>query len=96
MKRSVERDEQRVRQLRESIEARKKRIRELEDEEILSDLNTISARGVSAGKIVEAIKNKDAETLFRLIGQEDAKESTGDFNAGAQNTKEVMSNEQSV
>ena len=69
MKRSVEHDEQRVRKLQESIKTRKEKIHELENEEILSDLNSLSAYGLPAKKIVEAIKNKDADTLLRLINE---------------------------
>lgn len=77
MKRSVERDEQRVRDLQESIKARKEKIRELEDEETLKDLKILSTQGLSTQKIVEAIKNKDADVLFRLIDEDSQTEKSG-------------------
>ena len=91
MKRTVERDEQRVQKLQESIRTRKEKIRELENEEILGELNSLSARGLS----VAAMKDGDADTLFRLIKAGEAAEKSGTGSALEMN-KEAVRNEQSV
>lgn len=78
LKRSVERDEQKAQKLQENIKARKEKIKEMENEEILSDLNSLSAKGISVKKIVAAIKDRDADTLVRLVdGNESFTEECG-------------------
>ena len=95
MKRTVERDEQRVQKLQESIRTRKEKIRELENEEILGELNSLSARGLSVRQIVAAMKDGDADTLFRLIKAGNATKKSGTGSALEMN-KEAVRNEQSV
>ena len=67
LKRSAERDEQRIQKLQESVKVRKEKIRELENEEILSNLNSLHTGGVPVREIVAAIRDRDAETLIRLV-----------------------------
>lgn len=72
LKKSVERDEQRVQKLQEGIKAKKEKIRGLENAEILSRLNSLSAQGYPVEKIIAAIGNKDAETLMKLIKENES------------------------
>ena len=94
MKRTVERDEQRIQKLQESIRTRKEKIRELENEEILGELNSLSARGLSVRQIVAAMKDGDADTLFRLIKAGEAADKSGTGSA-LETDKEAVRNEQS-
>lgn len=94
LKHSVERDEQRVQKLQEAIKSRKEKIRELENSEILSNLNSLSAQGLPIPKIIAAIKGRDADALIRLVSENapDEKSGTGSDNLN----EESEDNEQSV
>jgi hypothetical protein len=94
MKRSVERDEKRVQKLQESIRQRKEQIQKTENEEIIRELNSIASEGISTVKIVEAIKKKDAETLFRLVEKNNPAEKGGaEASPAFQNNKEAVNHE---
>lgn len=75
LKKAVERDEIRVQKLQESIKARKEKIRGLENTEILSRLNSLSAQGYPVKKIIAAIGSKDTAALMQLVGKTTAQKS---------------------
>lgn len=77
LKRSEERDEQKLQRLQETIKARREKIRELENEEILSNLNSLSTKGMPVKKIIAAIQDKDTSTLIELMHAEEAATKSG-------------------
>lgn len=95
LKRSVTRDEQRVQKLQETIKLRNAKIKELENAEILSNLNSLSAQGISVRNIIDAIKGRDTDTLMRLMCNDDSTGKSGTGSASI-NDKEDKENEQSV
>ncbi|MVB10831.1 hypothetical protein CAFE_15290 [Caprobacter fermentans] len=91
LNRAVERDEQKIQKLQETIKARKEKIRELENAEILSSLNSLSAQGVPVKEIIAAIGSKDADTLMELVAGNEPPSGSGTGSA-FQTIKEDMEN----
>lgn len=97
LKHSVKRDELRIQKLQDTIKTRKEKIRELENAEILSNLNSLSAQGLQVQKIIAAIKGRDADALVRLVSENSSIESSGTGSGSAFiNNKEEKGNEQPV
>lgn len=67
MKASAEKDEQRIRQLQEKLKAKREKIRELENAEIMANLNSLSAKGFNMKEIIVAISRTDYKALKDLL-----------------------------
>ena len=96
MKASAEKDEQRIRQLQERLKAKREKIRETENAEIMANLNLLSAKGLNVKGIIAAISQKDYDTLRNLLADPAAATQEGKTGTGsgfASIIKEEESNE---
>lgn len=78
---SVQKDEAKVQKLQEEIKSKKEKIKELENAEIMSNLNTLSTQGMAVNDIITAIKNKDLDVLMSLMSSKQAEEKSGTSSA---------------
>jgi len=93
---SISKDEERVTKLQDGIKTKKEKIKELENTELMNNLNSISARGFAVNDIVEAIKNKDIQSLMGLMTTEPTQEQLTDksgTSSAFQKIKEESTNE---
>lgn len=81
LKRSVSRDEEKVRKIQEEIKSKKEKIKELKNAENLNRLNALSAKGYPVDKIITAIGNKDTGALIELVGRKETVEESGTSSA---------------
>jgi hypothetical protein len=94
LKESISTDKQRIVKLQDGIKEKEAKIRELENTELMNNLNALTARGYAVNDIVEAIKNRDVDSLVGMmdISQEQSTEKSGTGSA-FQITKEENTNE---
>lgn len=93
LKRSMERDEQRVLKLQEEIKVKKEKLRDLENTEILNNLNSLSAQGYPVGRIIDAIGNRDTDALMRLMTANKPPEEESGTRSASQIVKEDIEGE---
>jgi type II secretory pathway component PulF len=93
LKRSIQRDKQRVLSIQERIKANQEKLRDLENAEILNNLNSLSAQGYPVGKIIEAIGNRDADALMRLMAGNKLPEEESGTGSASQIVKEDKESE---
>jgi hypothetical protein len=94
LKESISKDKQRIVKLQDGIKEKELRIRELENTKLMNSLNSLSAQGYAVSAIVEAIKNKDVDSLMGMmaVSREQSIEKSGTGSA-FQITKEENTNE---
>ena len=80
LKASIERDQQRIKVLQESITQKEKKLHQLELSEVMGKLNTIKTDRMDVLGIVEAIQNRDLESLMTLM-EGDADDERGNQSA---------------
>ena len=90
---SIKKDEQHISKLQEGIKAKREKITELKQTELLHNLNSICAQGMAVNDIVEAIKNNDCDTLLSLMSPAAQKETKSGTSSAFATTKEEMTNE---
>ncbi|QAT49145.1 hypothetical protein EQM14_04790 [Caproiciproducens sp. NJN-50] len=93
LKRSLKRDEQKVIKLQEGIKFKKEKLRDLENTEILSSLNSLSARGFPISEIIDAIGDRDTDALTRLMAENELSEKESGTGSASQIIKEATRNE---
>lgn len=71
LKAAVEKDKERIQRLQDKVKVNEEKIKELQNTEILNNLNAISAKGLSVNEIVEAIREKNIDTLMELMSEQD-------------------------
>jgi hypothetical protein len=96
LKESISKDRQKITKLQDGIKVKEEKIKELENTELMNNLNSISARGFAVNDIVEAIKNKDVDSLMGLMAAEPPQEQLTDksgTSSAFQKIKEDSENE---
>ena len=80
LKASIEHDRERIKVLQESIAQKEKKLHQLELSEVMGKLNTIKTDRMDVLGIVEAIQNRDLESLMTLM-EGDADDERGNQSA---------------
>ena len=93
LKRSIERDKQRVLDIQERIKVNQEKLRDLENTEILNNLNSLSSQGYPVGKIIDAIGNRDTDVLIQLMAESESSEKESGAGSASQIIKEDLENE---
>ena len=93
LKRSIEREKQRVLDIQERIKVNQEKLRDLENTEILNNLNSLSSQGYPVGRIIDAIGNRDTDALMRLMAENESSEKESGTGSASQITKEDIEDE---
>ena len=67
LKQLNQRDEEKILKLQAAVRERKAKIDTLKDSELLHGVKLLSSEGIDVNQIIQAIQNKDTDTLFAFM-----------------------------